>query len=143
MFGLIPKKTFLDTLHKLQKRATRLILFADYRAHSKQLFRKLGVLNVYDLCLTQILTFVYKSCNGLLPNNYINYFAFTKDKHHYPTRSSKDYNLYRTNAHKSCRVNALVNRGPKYWNSLPATLKSATSFGIFKRHLKEHLMARY
>ena len=137
------KVTSLETLHKLQKRATRLILFANYRAHSKPLFHKLNILNIYDLCRTQILTFVYKSCNGLLPNSYKNYFTFTKDKHNYPTRSSKDYNLYRTTAHKSCRANALINRGPKYWNSLPVSLKSATSIGIFKRYLKEHIILQY
>ena len=137
------KTTVLETLHKLQKRATRLILFASYRAHSKPLFQKLKILNIYDLCRTQILTFVYKSCNGLLPSNYKNYFTFTKDKHHYPTRSSKNYNLFRTNAQKLCRANALVNRGPKFWNSLPIPIKSAPSIGIFKRLLKDHLVLQY
>jgi len=137
------KTTVLETLHKLQKRATRLILFANYRAHSKPLFQKLKILNIYDLCRTQILTFVYKSCNGLLPSNYKNYFTFTKDKHHYSTRSSKDYNLFRTNAQKLCRANALVNRGPKFWNSLPIPIKSAPSIGIFKRRLKDHLVLQY
>jgi len=94
------------------------------------------------VCVTQythILSFVYKSCNGLLPIKYRNYFTFTKDKHYYPTRSSNDYNLYRTNVHKACRANALINRGPKYWNALPIDIKSAKSFGTFRLCLKEHL----
>jgi hypothetical protein len=137
------KKFLLESLLKLQKRAIRIILYANYLAHSKPLFRKLHILNIYDLCRMQILTFVFKSCNGLLPINYSNYFTLNKDMHNYSTRSNKNYNLYRTHAYKSCRVNALVNRGPKYWNSLPVSLKSTTSLRIFKRHLKNHLILQY
>jgi len=133
----------LESLHKLQKQATRIILFANYRAHSKPLFFKLKLLNIYDLCKSQILSFVYKSCNHLLALKYTNYFTFAKEKHQYATRSSEDCNLFRTSAYKLCRVNALVNRGPKYWNLLPHSLKSASSIGLFKRSLKEHLLASY
>ena len=136
------KTTMLETLHKLQKRSVRIILYANYQAHTKPLFFKLNILNIYDLCKTQILRFVYKSCNGLLPN-YSDYFTFVRERHCYATRCSNNYNLYRTNTHKSCRVNALVNRGPRCWNSLPISIKSAPYFSTFKRQLKEHLITEY
>jgi hypothetical protein len=139
-----PEKTILlETLHKIQKRAVRIILYTDYRAHSSPLFKRLNILNIYDLCKTQILTFVYKSSNHLLPNKYINYFTSTKEVHHYSTRSTKNCNLFRTTAYKLCRINALVHRGPKYWNPLPVSIKSASSPNIFKRMLKEHLVTQY
>ena len=139
-----PEKTIvLETLHKLQKRATRIIVYADYRAHSLPLFHRLNILNIYDLCRMQILTFVFKSTNNLLPSIYINYFTFAKELHEYSTRSSKSCNLYRITAHKSCRANVLVYRGPKYWNQLSLSVKSASSLRIFKRVLKQQLLLQY
>lgn len=137
------KTTILEILHKLQKRATRIILYENYRSHTKPLFNKLNIFNIYDLCRIQILTFVYKSCNHLLPSKYTNYFTRTKEVHQYATRSSIYGNLYVVNAQKCCRVNTLVSRGPKYWNSLPNPLRSASSFGTFKANLKKHLISQY
>jgi len=57
------KNTTLEVLHKLQKRAVRIVTYANYRAHSKPIFHNLNILNVYYLCLTHILHFVYKSLN--------------------------------------------------------------------------------
>ena len=136
------KNTILEILHKLQKRTTRIILYTDYRAHSKPLFNKLDILNIYDLCRTQILLFVYKSCNNLMPSKYTNYFTRTKEVHQYSTRSSKYGNLFVINARKSCRVNSLASRGPKYWNLLPNSLKLAPSFAFFKRSLKKHFISQ-
>ena len=115
-------------VHKLQKWAIRLILFASYCDDTKPMFRKLSILNIHDLCRTHMLSFVDKSCNGLLPIKYKNYFTFTEDKHYCPTRSSNDYNLYSANAHKACRANAPINRGPKYWNALPIDSKICQIF---------------
>lgn len=137
------KNTILELIHKLQKRAIRIILYADYRAHTKPLFNKLDILNIYDLCRTQILSFVYKSCNKLMPSKYNNYFILAKEMHHYTTRSSKYGNLYIINACKSCRVNTLTSRGPKYWNLLPNSLKLASSFGSFKRSIKKLFISQY
>jgi len=111
------KHTTLETLHKLQKRAVRVILFATYRAHSKPLFHRLNILHIYHLCLAQILTFVYKSVNHLLPSHCTNYFTFTKDVHSYATRGHK-YNLYLIHAQKTCSTNSLASRGPKYWKKI-------------------------
>jgi len=69
------KNTTLEVLHKLQKRAVRIVTYANYRAHSKPIFHNLNILNVYDLCLTHILHFVYKSLNCLLPPRYQQFWS--------------------------------------------------------------------
>ena len=111
----------LEVLHKLRKRAARIILFAHYLTRAKPLFRKLNILNIYDLCKSQIPIFVYKSCYNLLPSICTNYFTHAKDVHQYSTRSSNNNNLYRLKANKSCRNNSIAVRGPKYWNLLPVS----------------------
>ena len=134
------KNSSLETLFKLQKRSVRTICFATYRAHSRPLFNKLAILNIYDLCLTQILTYVYKSINLLHPTHIANYFTPTTDIHPYNTRGHK-HDLYIQIAKKCCRVNSLMCTGPKYWNSLPNSIQAAPSLRIFKKHLKQHIFS--
>jgi len=85
------KSVKLEILHKLQKRAVRIILCAKYTAHSRPLFYKLGTLNIYDLCVSYTLHFIYKSLNYLLPSRYNSYFMSVKDIHPYYTRGSKKF----------------------------------------------------
>jgi len=134
------KKGSLEVLYKLQKRSVRVISSAYYRAHTKPLFRKLNILNIYYLCQIQIATFIYKSINHQLPCHCTNYFTRTNDLHSHATRGH-EYDLYIVKAHKTCRTNSLTSRGPKYWKTLPDFIRSATSLAIFKSHLKEHLLA--
>ena len=90
------RTTILEVLHKLQKRAIRIISYANYRAHSEVLFKRLNIFNIYDLCRLQILIFVYKFCNNILPSKYLNYFACTKEIH-YSIRSTEHGNLLHAN----------------------------------------------
>jgi len=60
---LLYQSNSLESLYKPQKRAVRVISFAKYHDHSKPLFHRSDILNIYLLCLNQILTFVYKSLN--------------------------------------------------------------------------------
>jgi len=137
--GQSSKKGSLEVLYKLQKRSVRVISSAYYRAHTKPLFRKLNILNIYYLCQIQIATFIYKSINHQLPCHCTNYFTRTNDLHSHATRGH-EYDLYIVKAHKTCRANSLTSRGPKYWKTLPDFIRSATSLAIFKSRLKEHLL---
>lgn len=130
----------LETLHRLQKRAARITLFASYRAHSRPLFNKLNILHIYYLCLTQILIYVYKSVNHLLPSHSTNYFIRTKDIQSYATRGH-EHNLHLITAQKTCRSNSLSFRGPKYWKTLPDYIRLASSLNKFKYRLKQYLLA--
>lgn len=137
------KNTALETIHLLQKRSVRLISYAKARAHTKPLFYRLDILNIYDLCRLQILVFVFKSINCLLPPRYFNYFTLTKEKYSYLTRSSKDCKLYTISAQRLSRVNSLASRGPKCWNLLPTEIKSSLSQYAFKTKVKRHLLSQY
>ena len=134
------KNTGLELLYKLQKRSVRIICFAGFRAHTIPLFKQLAILSIYDLCSIQILIYVYKSINLLLPNHITNYFTRTSCIHSHSTRTQKR-NLYMNTAHKSCRIYSLACSGPKYWNKLPYSIQSAPSLRIFKNALKRHLIS--
>jgi len=120
------KNTTLEVLHKLQKGTVRIVTYANYRAYSKTIFHNLNILNVYDLCLTHILHFVYKFLNCLLPPRYQDYFTVMEHKYSHYTRGSKQ-NLYALTAVKTCRRNSLRIRAHKYSNKLPQSLKDSSS----------------
>ena len=138
--GQPTKNTSLTTLYKLQKRSVRVILLRSYRDHSEPLFRELKLLSIYQLCLKQILIFVYKSLNCLLPRHCTNYFTETKSIQSHATRGHET-NLYLAKALKVCRRNSIIIRGPKYWKLLPNYIKTAPSLNIFKNRLNLHLHA--
>jgi hypothetical protein len=142
VWGGISKTSLLDTLHKIQKKALRIATYSPYRSHSRPLFYKLGYLNIYDICLTQILVFVYRSTNSLLPMKYNNYFTCTNRIHSHMTRSSES-KLYIVSAHKSCRLNTLRIRGPRLWNALNESLRETTPLTKFKKELKLTLLTKY
>ena len=117
-------------------------MFVHYLTHAEPLFRKLNLLNIYDLSKSQILIFVYKSYNNLLSPICTNYFTPADDVHQYSTCSCKKSYLYRINANKSCQINSIAIRGPKYWNLLPVSLQVTPSFSLFKVNLKQYLVSQ-
>jgi len=134
------KNGSLESIFKLQKRAIRIITYSAFYAHTRSLFHKLSILNIYNLCLNQILIFVYKSLNNLIPSHCNHYFTKTKDMHSYNTRGHK-HRLYIVSAKKSCRNTSFLSTGPKHWNKLPTSLQSAFSIFIFKKLLKQHIIS--
>ena len=136
------KTTSLEVLYKLQKRAARIIMLVHYQTHAEPLIRKFKILSGYDLCKSQILIFVYKSYNNLLPPICTNFFTHAKNVHQYSTRSSKNSNLYRINANKSCRIHSIAARGPNYWNLLTVSLKLTPFFSLLKVNLKEYSVSQ-
>ena len=134
------KNTGLKLLYKLQKRSVRIICFAGFHAHTIPLFKQLAILSIYDLRSIQILLYVYKSINLLLPNHITNYFIRISFIHSHSTRTQKR-NLYINTAHKSCRIYSLACSGPKYWNKLPFSIQSAPSLRIFQNALRRHLIS--
>jgi len=85
-------------------------------AHTKPLFYKLNILNIYDLCLFQILRFVCKSINGILANQYNNYFVSLSEIH--PITLVPVLIIifiYKHRGLKTCRYNCFGVRASKYW----------------------------
>ena len=84
-----------DKLHKLQKKAIRIITSRNFLAHSEPIFKQLHLLKSYDIYKCQLLKFLFKLVNKQLPA-YFNQlpFAFNNHLHHHETRGFKGA-LYR------------------------------------------------
>ena len=115
---------------KFQKRAIRIICKAPYLAHTDPLFSDLKLLKLCDIHRYQVLVYVFKNLN-LFPN---------------PTHSYATRNV--SNLRPQFRRTVLTSRsisciGPKYWNSLDPSLKSADKLVTFKNKLKFMLISQY
>ena len=71
----------IQPLFLAQKKVVRIITISHYLAHTQPLFQSLFILPVDKLILNQIGIFIYKYCNGLLPNVmnrlYVYVYSFT------------------------------------------------------------------
>ena len=102
---LLWANSYYSHLHKLrllQKKAIRIILNTDYRAHSSKLFLKLKLLKLGDIMAFQLGTFMYKLKNNKLPSMIPHMFITNENIHSHNTRNKEGYLIpsVRTNCRK-------------------------------------------
>ena len=68
--GFPHKSTQLDRKMRIQKNYCRLITFSKYDAHSRPLFVRLSILNVYEVHKYQLLSHIFCISNNLIKNVY-------------------------------------------------------------------------
>ena len=85
--------TTLNPLTVLQKRAVRLIAHAEFRAHTSPLFSALNLLKLQDLYICEVLLFVYKAKNHVLPSCCTHYVVFSNPVRPYALRSQVEFDL--------------------------------------------------
>ena len=114
----------LDRLFRIQKKYCRVITFSDFRAHSEPLFKKLYLLNVYQLYVYQVAIFMYKQMNGLLPLAGSFSFVTNESVHDHFTRGRKDIHL-EDHCRTKKRQLTVMFQGPRIWNSLTIKLRES------------------
>ena len=129
----------LNKILILQKRALRLMCFADSKAHSAPLFVHSRILPVTMLYYLLVSSMMHDINNHRVPSNISMLFTHSEQVHHHFTRFSAAGNLYV----KTSRTNQLLfffaRIGVRVWNSIPMKLriKNRTPF---KRELKNRLL---
>ena len=63
IYGILAWGRHTKVIHKIQKRAIRIIAASKYNAHAKPLFKKLNLLKACDICKLQELKFYHKLIN--------------------------------------------------------------------------------
>ena len=120
-------KTEMDKILILQKRAVRLMTFADKLPDipgnlrpSNPIFFKLQILKVVDVYKYQLIKFIFKCLNQLTPLQFHNWFVLTYQVHLYQTRVSYRRNLFIPSVRTSNY--GLKQLRPKIWNELPSLI---------------------
>lgn len=136
---LIWASTYTSHLHPLlllQKKALRIITHSPPRAHSQPLFKKLKLLNIYDIYKLQVSNFIYLHLNKPVPTPISTLFNFNSDCHQYSTRQKDNLHI---NYHKY--TFSLRSQGPLIWNAIPLLLRNSLNFSNRKRKLKEYFLS--
>ena len=129
---------YLDRIFRIQKKYCRIITFSDFRAHSEPLFKKLSILNVYQMYKYQIALFMYKNMKGILPTSGSFSFVTNDSIHGHYTRGCRNIHLERCRTRK--RQLTVLHQGPKMWNSLSAHLRESPSVNVFMKRIKTFLI---
>ena len=129
----------LEKILKVQKKFCRIITFSAFQAHSKPLFRQLGLSSVYDIFRFQLAMFMYRCINNILPFNKSFNFVANDASYRHETRNRS--NLHIVYCRTTCRWLTVQIQGPKIWNSLPRYLRDIPSFIPFKIQIKKYILS--
>ena len=130
-------KTGLKDIFLKQKQAVRIIFNKDRLTHSRPLMKKLKVLNVYQLNLYHVSSFMYQVKKGTIPK------IFNKNlssvEHSYPTRFAiNNFQLPRSSMTSKFSI---ILCGPKIWNQfLTDEEKNSPTLFSLKLTLKNKIL---
>ncbi|MCG8046530.1 MAG: reverse transcriptase domain-containing protein [Candidatus Thiodiazotropha endolucinida] len=127
--------TNLERILKLQKRAARIILHADFNTPSSTMFTELGWQPVHTRLKYNKAVFIYKALNGLTPEYITSLLKPVAETHDRHLRSSVNGNLAVPRSRTSLYDRSFAVTAPRLWNSLPISLRNSPSLGAFKTNL--------
>ena len=131
-------ETHLHKLLVLQKRALRLMFFAEPRTHAVPLFLETKQLPISFLLFEQMSLLMYDVHNNLAPDNIKNMFTKLSSVHSYRTRSVTNENYYVEQVRTENMKRAFSISGALIWNSIPLSIKTLKK-NQFKSELKRKL----
>ena len=128
----------LDDIHKLQKRALRIISKSNSKAHHIPLCHRLNVLDLPDLYSLKALSFCHDHFHGNLPPSLSNLFTFDFTRGNQLIVKTR---YRRTNLAASSIIHTL----PNIWNTLPHEIQLSIfkSKGHFLQLLKGYFISKY
>lgn len=128
--------TNIERLAKLQKRAARIILHANYDTPSDQMFKDLHWLSVPDRLKYNKAVLTYRAVNNLSPEYISKLLKPMSEVHTLNLRSSVNGTLYVPKSRTSLYDGSFSCSAPRLWNALPQTITNAGSLSAFKQSLK-------
>ena len=126
----------IERLAKLQKRAARIILHAEFNTPSAFMFKELGWLSVADRLKFNKAVLIYRALNNQTPEYISKLLKPMSEVHTLNLRSSENGSLFAPKARTSLYNGSFSCSAPRLWNTLPQTVKNAGSLLTFKQSLK-------
>ena len=128
--------TFLDQIIVLQKRALRLIYFAETNEHVKPFFVNAKILPLQALSYGSVCNLVYDINKNTAPENILKLFSriFTVHTGTYNTGASTSEHFHTQESRLNAKRNAFSRVGNKVWSGIPQILnKKKIPKKAFKR----------
>ena len=131
-------KRGIEKIEKIQNRATKFILRSD-DCYADRL-KELNLLSLEKRRLLADLTFLYKALHGIIDIDVEPYVDFYKESDHYSFRHNDKLTLRMRYARTNVFKYSFFNRVVKTWNSLPLSIREATSVNTFKALVRKFFM---
>ena len=129
----------IERILKLQKRAARIILHADYSKASSEMFSELGWQPIHKRLTYNKAVFTYKALNGQTPQYITDLLKPVAETHDRHLRSSVNGTLAIPRSRSSIFDRSFAVSAPRLWNSLPIDLRNSSTLHSFKTNLKNIL----
>ena len=135
-------KLNIERLSKLQKRAARIILKADFDTSSSEMFNELGWSTIANRHNYNKAVLTFKALNDLTPEYISNLLKPTFETHNRNLRSATNGSLSVPRSRTSLFDRSFSATAPKLWNSLPKEIITTSPLENFKQLAKTHFMNR-
>ena len=132
--------TSTNRLLKLQKRAARIILKADFMTPSETMFSELQWLSFTKRIQYHTHIMMFKAFNGQAPTYISSMFTKTSEIHNRNLRSVENAKLRIPFSKTTYYENSFTVNGAKLWNSLPNELREMSNINTFKNAVKSYLL---
>jgi len=143
-------KTYLDPLHKIQKKIIRIIMNTSSRSHTKPLMTKYKILNIFNLYIQRVCLEMYDFIN---PRKQVNrpehdhLYIQAVDLHNYHTRHANQQHHHIPNTSSRTKapffqVEHLTRQYTQTWDALPLQLRTTKNYTTFKLGLKAYLVEK-
>ena len=126
----------IQRLSKLQKRAARIILKANFDTPFSLMFQELGWLSVENRLKYNKAVITYRALNNLTPDYLSELLTPLSEIHSLNLRSSENGLLHVPLSRTTVFDNSFTCSAPKLWNTLPQTVRASGSLETFKKNLK-------
>ena len=129
----------VERISKLQKRAARKILQADYLTPSSLMLEELGWLSILKRLVLNKAILRFKALNKLTPTCITDLLKPVPESHSLSLRSSVNALLLIPRSRTALYDSSFSYSESKLWNSLPKSLRTASSLSEFKTGLKNYV----
>lgn len=140
---LTSTKEEIRQMQVIQNRAMRLILNCDYMTSTKFMLEAMNWLSISQMIRYNVLIYIYKMLNGLLPKYLSSKLILTNTVHDRNTRQNNEYNLRLPNYSSALCQNTIFYKGVQMYNALPNVVKMSQSLNIFKEKCRKFVKDNY
>ena len=131
------RRTHINKLRVLQKKAIRIITNSNYSSPSAPLFLQLQVLPLDELVSLNCLIFMYKSQSAQNSSFLKDVFIINSTVHQYNTRQRNQ--IHQPLARTQTALNSFVVVCIKEWNKFPQNIRSSPTLSKFKLSCRKYL----
>ena len=129
----------IERLSKLQKRAARIILQAEFRTPSATMFQELGWLTIPKRLIYNKAILTYKALNNMTPIYITKLLKPMSIAHERSLRSSSNGLLSVPRSRTALYDRSFSHSASRLWNSMPTSVRTTNSLNEFKTSLKQYL----